>query len=131
MLKTFPLKVTLPQNAVLTFTQQGTGTETDPSTGNMTAVTAPVEVKASLTELGDKSSEKDQVGLDTRYRNMRGYLLGTLPTGIVLKGRVPCTLGTETGTFHFTERLTPFKEEVEKQLGTPVQGSFQTEGGGR
>lgn len=131
MFKTFPLKVKLPQNAVLTFTQQGTGTQTDSVTGNVTAVTTTVDVNASLTELGDKSTENDQIGLDTRFRNMRGYLLGTLPTGIVLKGRVPCTIGTEKGVFHFTERVTPFKAEVVKQLGTPVQGSFQTEGGGR
>ena len=130
MFKTFPLNVTLPSNAVLTFTQQGTGTETDPVTGNVTPMVTEVTVNASLTELGDKSTENDQVGLDTRFRTMRGYLLGTLPTGITLKGRVPCTIGDETGTFHFTERLTPFKDEIVSQLGTPIQGSFQTEGGG-
>ena len=109
MFKTFPIGVTLPSNATLTFTQQGTGTQTDPVTGNVTPVTNDVTVNASLTELGDKTTEEDQVGLDTRYRNMRGYLLGTLPTGIVLKGRVPCTVGDETGTFHFTERISPYK----------------------
>ncbi|EKU98035.1 hypothetical protein Lepto7375DRAFT_7294 [Leptolyngbya sp. PCC 7375] len=131
MFKTFPIGVSLPQNAVLTFTQQGSGTETDPATGNVIAVTTEVEVGAALTELGDKTSENDQVGLDTRYRNMRGYLLGTLPAGILLKGRVACTIGDETGTFHFTERISPYKAEIEKLLGTPIQGSFQTEGGGR
>ena len=131
MFKTFSIGVTLPQNAILTFTQQGTGTETDPATGNVTAVTTPIEIKAALTELGDKTGEQNQIGLDTRYRSMRGYLLEKLPADIPLKGRVKCVIGEETGTFHFTERLTPYKAEIEQLLGTPIQGSFQTEGGGR
>ena len=89
-------------------------------------------MNASLTELGNQTKENDQVGLDTRFRSMRGYLLGTIPDGIQLNGRVPCTIGDQSGTFHFTETLTPFKTEIQNVVGgIPIQGSFQTEGGGR
>jgi hypothetical protein len=129
-LSTFNLGVSLPSNAILTFTIPGNGTQTDPVTGNVSPNTLDVEVNASLTELGDKSTEEEQIGLDSRFRKMRGYVLGNPPSGIILKGRIPCKIGTEEGIFHFTERISPFRSEIIKQVGIPVQGSFQTEGGG-
>lgn len=129
-LSTFDLGVRLPSNAILTFTIPGNGTQIDPATGNVLPNTVDVEVNASLTELGDKSTEEEQIGLDSRFRRMRGYLLGNVPSGIILNGRIPCKIGTEEGIFHFTQRISPFRDEIIKQLGIPIQGSFQTEGGG-
>ena len=120
-----------PANATLTFQQTGQGTATDPSTGNVVAVTTPVEISASLTETGSQANQQEQIGLNTTGRQMRGYLLDTPPGTPPFEGRVSCTINGQTGTFHFTERNTPYREQIIADCGIPVQGSFQTEGGGR
>lgn len=119
-------------NATLTFSQPGTGTVTDPATGNVTANVTEVEVQASLTEnAGNRGNQNDQAGLDTTSRRMRGYLLSTPPGSPPYEGRVPCLINNQKGTFHFTEQNTPYRAEIIAECGIPVQGSFQTEGGGR
>ena len=130
MIKIQGPKLNIPTNAVLTFTVDTGTQQTDPDTGNVSTIKTTVELNASLTELGDKTSDTDQPGLDTRFRNMRGYIMGAIPTGVILNGRVPCIISSQSGTFHFTERLTPFISDIKKILGTPIQGSFQSEGGG-
>ena len=120
-----------PANAILIFQQSGQGTTTDPATGNITVTVVPIEVSASLTETGNRANQEEQLGLNTTGRQMRGYLLETPPGDPPYEGRVNCTINNQSGTFHFTERNTPYREQVITELGIPVQGSFQTEGGGR
>ncbi|MEM8610406.1 MAG: hypothetical protein AAGF93_00195 [Cyanobacteria bacterium P01_H01_bin.105] len=118
-------------NATLIFQQIGQGTETDPATGNVVAVTTPVEIAAVLTETGNRANQEEQLGFNTTGRQMRGYLLDTPPGDPPYEGRTPCTVNGQAGTFHFTERNTPYREQVIAELGIPIQGSFQTEGGGK
>lgn len=118
-------------NATLIFQQIDQGTETDPATGNVVAETTPVEIAATLTETGNQPHQQEQLGLNTTGRQMRGYLLDTPPGDPPYEGRVPCIINEQSGTFHFTERNTPYREQVIAEVGIPVQGSFQTEGGGK
>lgn len=118
-------------NATLIFQQIGQGTETDPATGNVVAVTTPVEIAAVLTETGNRPGQQEQLGLNTTAREMRGYLLDTPPGEAPYEDRVPCVINGQSGTFHFTERNTPYRAQIIAEVGIPIQGSFQTEGGGR
>ncbi len=118
-------------NATLTFQQIGQGTATDPATGNVVAITTPVEIATALTETGNRANQQEQLGLNTTGRQMRGYLLDTPPGDPPYEGRVPCVINGQSGTFHFTERNTPYRAQVIAEIGIPIQGSFQTEGGGR
>ena len=121
-----------PANATLTFESPGVGTTTDPATGNVVANVLPVEVSASLTEApGNRVGQNDQLGLDTTLRQMRGYLLETPPGDPPYEGRVACVINNQRGTFHFIETNTPYRAQIVAECGIPVQGSFQTEGGGR
>ncbi|MFG6101195.1 hypothetical protein U2F10_03005 [Leptothoe sp. EHU-05/26/07-4] len=120
-----------PANATLTFQQIGQGTTTDTATGNVVAVTTPIEIAASLTETGNRANQQEQLGPNTTGRQMRGYLLETPPGDPPYEGRTPCTINGQSGTFHFTERNTPYRAQIVAEIGVPIQGSFQTEGGGR
>lgn len=126
------LVLTPPANATLVFESPGVGTTTDPATGNVVANVTSVEISASLTETpGNRANQNDQLGLDTTLREMRGYLLETPPGNPPYEGRVACTINNQQGTFHFTEINTPYRAEIVTDCGIPVQGSFQSEGGGR
>lgn len=121
----------LTPNATLTFkVYTGDYTE-DPATGNRVPDSTEQTINAAITELGNKAKDSDQVGPNNLGRSIRGYLLTTaLPNGAT-GDRVPCTINAEQGFLYFTERVSPYRAELVASLGIPIQGTFQTVGGGQ
>ena len=120
-----------PANAILTFEQPGTEFVTDPATCNKVLEPIEVQVKAVLTELNFRGGQTEQAGLDRLGRQMRGYLYETPPGDHPFHGRVQAEIGGESGTFHFAERITPYRDTIISHIGIPIRGTFQTEGGAR
>jgi hypothetical protein len=120
-----------PANATLYFEVKGTEVVIDPATCNQVLETTLIPITAVLTETGNRNQQEEQLGQNTTFRQLRGYLYEEPPMKQPYRGRVKCEIDCQKGIFHFHERITPYRQTIVKDIGIPVQGSFQTEGGGR
>lgn len=129
---TIPVK--LKGNATVFF-EQYTGTTVTSAVGNKEPQFETIEIAAVITETVQDVKETNQDGPNVYKRAVTGYLLTkSLPTGLKASDKAECEVefatGKEKGLLFFAERMTPFREDIIKQVGIPIQGTFQTNFGG-
>lgn len=127
--------ITMEKNATVYF-EVPDGTYTiDPITQNEKPNYTELTVEAHLVETSITEREDENPGIDQKKVGIRGYLLVTsLPDGIRSSDRVKVVMrnsGTiETGTLFFREKITSMRDNIVATIGIPIEGYFQSTGGG-
>ncbi len=127
--------ITMEENASVYFEVPTGNYIVDPITQNEEPEYTELEVKAHIVETSINERENENAGLDQKKVGIRGYLLVTsLPDGIRSSDRVKVVMRNsgkpEQGTLFFREKITSMRDNIVATIGIPIEGYFQSIGGG-